>query len=362
MTRTWGDAPRPGNRISGGTPQQRPDQMLQPASRAGTGPAPQSQIFIGKLIVVSGTGPNTGIFFYNGTPKGPVPGPANPPILAITNAAKDPYGNPVTASAITDGGMPILVYSGPPAAGNLIASISPVQTADSPGNTVYQAIASYQAASGFYAQLISGGLLWGTTGNQPQASPSILGNATSTGAGITLTSGIGSAGGLGSRAVVLTLTDAAVGHTGQVVVSNLTPSLGHGLAPLEVEGTIAATSLLSMTIPGLLASWQAAALNANFAAGGTSPRYQYEGMNGGRVRLSGAVNITGAVAANTTMFTMAAGYVPARQFGFVTVTTSAGAVLDNAVVTVDTSGNVILNPATGAGKFVLLDGICFELD
>jgi hypothetical protein len=132
---TWGDSP-PGGRVAGGTPARRPDQLLQPVSRSGTGPAPQSQIFIGKLVVIFGSGPSTGLFVYNGTPKGPVPGPANPPILAITTAATDPYGNTVTPSAITDSGMPFLIYSGTPAKGSLVGALAPAAITDSFGNIV----------------------------------------------------------------------------------------------------------------------------------------------------------------------------------------------------------------------------------
>lgn len=116
--------------VQGGNPQQRPDQLLQALSRAGSGPAPQSQVFIGRLVVVFGTGKGTGIFFYSGTPA-----LGNPPILAITTASSDPYGNPVTASAITDSGMPLLIYSGPPATGNLIISLTPAAGTDAFGNS-----------------------------------------------------------------------------------------------------------------------------------------------------------------------------------------------------------------------------------
>jgi hypothetical protein len=114
---------------AGGNPPMRPDQALQPLSRAGTGPAPQNQVFIGRLFVAFGTGTNTGIFFYNGTPA-----LGNAPLLAITTATSDPYGNPVTASAITDSGMPLLIYSGTAAAGDLITVVAPAPGTDVFGN------------------------------------------------------------------------------------------------------------------------------------------------------------------------------------------------------------------------------------
>jgi hypothetical protein len=138
--------------VAGGNPPMRPDQANQPTSRAGSGPAPQSNVFIGRLVVVFGTGTGTGIFFYTGTP-----GPGNPPILAITTASSDPYGNTVTADAITDSGMPFLIYSGPAAAGNLIISIAPSSGTDAYGNNYPEGFAALNSV-GPSAQLISGAL------------------------------------------------------------------------------------------------------------------------------------------------------------------------------------------------------------
>lgn len=41
--------------VSGGNPPQRPDQRLQPRSRAGSGPAPQQNVFTHLIIVPGGT-------------------------------------------------------------------------------------------------------------------------------------------------------------------------------------------------------------------------------------------------------------------------------------------------------------------
>jgi hypothetical protein len=136
----------------GGNPPMRPDQIAQQSrSRAGVGPAPTNVVFIGRLIVVFGTGASTGIFFYSGSP-----GPGNPPALAITTASSDPYGNPVTASAITDSGFPFLLYSGTPALGNLILSLSPFAGVDDVGN-------SYPEGLNVTAGTISGVSVSGTT-------------------------------------------------------------------------------------------------------------------------------------------------------------------------------------------------------
>jgi hypothetical protein len=105
---------------AGGLPERRPDQRLIGTTRAGTGPAPQNQVFFGRLVIIYGTGASSGLFVYNGTP-----GLGNPPIFSITTASSDPYGNPTTASSITDSALPILIYSGPPAKGNLVIAIAP---------------------------------------------------------------------------------------------------------------------------------------------------------------------------------------------------------------------------------------------
>jgi hypothetical protein len=78
----------------GGNPPQRPDQLLQPLSRAGTGPAPQSAIFIGHLVIIFGTG-ITGLFQYQGTPSH-----GNGPILWAVppGVTTDPFGNTLPAS------------------------------------------------------------------------------------------------------------------------------------------------------------------------------------------------------------------------------------------------------------------------
>ena len=145
---------------AGGNPVQRPDQRLTGTSRSGVGPAPQNQVFIGRLAVIYGTGPSTGLFVYDGQPA-----LGNPPILAITTASADPYGNPVTPSAITDSGMPFLLYAGSPALGNLIASMAPEAGTDEFGNVYKASVAVYGPGSdGAYVQLepnIGGG---GNTG------------------------------------------------------------------------------------------------------------------------------------------------------------------------------------------------------
>ena len=81
-----------------------------------------------KTLIIAGSSGN-GIFVYSGAPG------VGPPLLAITTASTDPYGNPVTANAITDEGMPLLFYPGPAATGNLLAAIAGTAGTDAFGNT-----------------------------------------------------------------------------------------------------------------------------------------------------------------------------------------------------------------------------------
>jgi hypothetical protein len=132
----------------GGLPARRPDQRLIGTTRAGTGPAPQNQVFFGRLVIIFGTGASSGLFVYNGTP-----GLGNPPIFSITTASSDPYGNPATASSITDSALPILIYSGSPAKGNLVIAIAPFGG----GTDVYGNI--YPAGSNFGVWNATGALI-----------------------------------------------------------------------------------------------------------------------------------------------------------------------------------------------------------
>ena len=75
-----------------GLPSPRVDQQWQPGPQRVIAPGGAAGTFRGRLVVVFGTGPNTGLFVYSGTPG------AGNLILSITAAAgTDPYGNPYKA-------------------------------------------------------------------------------------------------------------------------------------------------------------------------------------------------------------------------------------------------------------------------
>lgn len=75
---------------------QRLDQRLMGTSRAGVGPAPGGPVVMAHYVVVYGD--MGGVFVYNGTPAY-----KNPPVISITNASTDPYGNTVYAGVVVYG-------------------------------------------------------------------------------------------------------------------------------------------------------------------------------------------------------------------------------------------------------------------
>lgn len=214
----------------------RPDRRVLGMSRAGTGPAPSQNVFIGNLVIVHGTGPTSGVFIYNGTP-----GPGNPPQIAEvpSGVTTDPYGNAIGLSKILmqgnvitmsagifrtaatapliqlDGGRDaFFVYD---AAANLVDTITPIATNDGLGHTVYAGIVNYDPALVAVARMLSGQHQVGTPGQiagTGGASPGLFGlNAGTAGivlvsSGLTATGdtaaalGCGSANANGGQAIV----------------------------------------------------------------------------------------------------------------------------------------------------------------
>lgn len=67
-----------------------------PAGNAAPGvqPGATSGVFVGRLVIIFGpaSGAPLGVFVYA---QGTTPGPGNPPVISVTLASSDPYGNPV---------------------------------------------------------------------------------------------------------------------------------------------------------------------------------------------------------------------------------------------------------------------------
>lgn len=77
----------------GGLPARRADQLLAPPASV-VAPGAAAGIFRGRLVIISGTGPNTGLFVYSGTPAA-----GNSPVFSVVapGTTTDPFGNPVSA-------------------------------------------------------------------------------------------------------------------------------------------------------------------------------------------------------------------------------------------------------------------------
>lgn len=82
----------PGYPGAGGTAD--PPGGYLPPSLPGIAPGPSSGIFRGRLVIVSGTGSNSGLFVYSGSPAN-----GNPPIFWATSASSDPFGNALSSTA-----------------------------------------------------------------------------------------------------------------------------------------------------------------------------------------------------------------------------------------------------------------------
>lgn len=485
--------------VPGGNPAMRPDQRLQPITRAGSGPAPQSQTFIGHLVIIFGSGPGTGFFLYNGSP-----GPGNPPILSITSASTDPYGNPVPANTINAPTLPLIIGAitalretlnpGPlllygstttvvdvrNASGTFVApaGVTSVQVfatgeggsgsttvtgspggggggggeeandtaAVTPGNSYPFTIGTggtgtdttftgdaltVTAHHGLNAVSTTIGAAGGSgstnahhfnggTGGNGRVSPAVnggggggaagpgsvggtggtpAGGSGGAGSGVIGAGGNGGAGagtggtgtsngangtapGGGGGGAITTPGVAGTGAPGQIIfvytasggTTALAAALASGAANDGTNSWNAGLGLLK-TVYSLVGTPEAPeiwhvvgaasqpAFQNSFTAGGTTPRFQLEPVgSGGRVRLSGAVNTGASNVAEAVIFNLPAGYRPARAFSFVTPTNITAYVLGEASVDITTGGDVRCNPVSTTGKFLLLDGICFELD
>ena len=79
-----------------GTP--RPDQAWRPGPGTTIAPGGAAGVFRGRLVIVYGTGPGSGVFVYD-----PAPGPGNL-VASITEASTDPFGNATIPGAVASYG------------------------------------------------------------------------------------------------------------------------------------------------------------------------------------------------------------------------------------------------------------------
>lgn len=150
---------------AGGQVPPRPDQQYPGSSGVVVAPGSPS-VVRARLIIVSGTGANSGLFVYAGTPA-----LGNPPIFWSTSASTDPYGNAIPSTAGVAGtgtfragntiinASGIFTYSGTPALGNLIESTTAAIGTDSFGNA-YLAGTTLYAGGTFAAQVNAAQVNW----------------------------------------------------------------------------------------------------------------------------------------------------------------------------------------------------------
>jgi hypothetical protein len=243
-----------------------------------------SNVVRARLVIVSGTGVS-GVFVYNGTPA-----LGNPPIVSITSASADPFGNAVTPGLdVTTGlitGTTFLSYSGAPAAGNLVGSVSGTAGTDAFGNAYPAGITSYNAGDTFQVQLANTA---GTSGIQqifqnlaaPFSSPPFVEASGSGSAGSTLQLNSGQSGGGSSPSGVTVQDSTAAGRTnGQVTIES------GGLSGQALLSGNTFQGLLSLPLPHQTTS------NSNIASGaGTLSAAD-------RTSLNGLINAVNALQAN----------------------------------------------------------------
>lgn len=248
------------------------------------------------------------------------------------------FNNVVIRNAATIGGT-TLIYSGVPAAGNLIASVSAASGTDSFGNTYTDGMAVYDPGAGAFASLSTSQLYVGAiTGGTPDTTVAGVFEAISDGSAYTI-SEIRSpkTAAKPDRA----LLDLYAGVGGQGVGSTTAPIvrildiLGTSSVGVQLSGAAVKT-----TAAGVKETWQTPSYNANWAGTttylGVTPiqalRYRMDAED--NVWFNGAFTTT-AAGAGALVFQVAAAYRPATaQFFPVMIN---GTVLGNGYMS--TSGN-----------------------
>lgn len=308
------------------------------------------------LIITSSAGTPTGLFEYSGAPV-----LGNPPIAYATapGVTKDPVGNTLP---VTSGGF--------------------VSSSSASGQFgVLQNAAFLLGSANASTHIIADGVVALLDALAVNVAPGIAITApsTPTGGGAQINV-LGESQDASKPAQVVIgapiaapTTTALLEVQGGVQTTNLNSIIANGNLQSQLGDALISAGNVNITTAGkgvlrtgetwhvVGAGGQPPFLNS-FTAGGTAPRFQVEAVGGGRVRLSGAVNTGAVTAANTAIFTLPAGYRPSRTLAFVTSNNITAYTLGQASVQVITTGDVQLVPAGTAGKFVLLDGICFELD
>ena len=233
----------------GGLARRRPDQQSQPPAAA-VQPGSSSGVVTARLVIVSGAGVS-GVFVYSGTP-----GLGNPPIVSITNASVDPFGNTVvpgldvtqgsiTGTTITGGtisgttisgatfdGTDFIIntagaffYFGTPANNNLAVSIAGAAGTDAFGNPYISGVTTYNGDDTFSVNLFNtsganGSVVFDNLANPFQVAPSLhAAGSGSAGSSCSIASGQSTAGSSASSVLCQDATSAGAAN-GKVTITS----------------------------------------------------------------------------------------------------------------------------------------------
>lgn len=292
----------------------------------------------------------------------------------------------------------ILIYSGIPAAGNLINSIAGAPGVDIYGNSYPNGFATFNGTEIVIGNWSTNGLVLnganaigqvhfdssaggvspnmkmqsglapsGTFPAQMQVQNSLLVNTLDT--LLLLGPQSPSTTDTGETYAYITLTQGTTASEafGQLVLWHV--SSGAKIM-LEWNSNGIYVPTLSAFSPGTTTpeTWNTPSLSVDWAnvTGQQVARYQYEPINGGRVRLDGSVQSTGILGANSPYFTapLPVAYRPTTQKRFSGVVTNiSGGGFGKTIVMIDTAGNVTCPDTTNAAnQQVCFDGITYPLD
>lgn len=240
--------------------------------------------------------------------------------------------------ALTENGS-LLLYNGTPALGNLIGAVSAAGGTDSFGNAYLAGVnlPTNSAVSGQGIVLVPG---------TPSVDPHIdLYSA------------------LTDALAVRIKGEPAVGGQPGFYLYNLTTVIG---SFTQLSGKTRGRAHFFITQnPGTNTDepWTTATLNAGFTAAGggyAAPRFQLEGINGGRVRLSGSVQLTANQVAGAAIFNLPAAYRPLTTVDNLEPGNLSGG--NPSAVSIHTNGDVVLVYSGVTGNVVRLDPFVFPLD
>lgn len=290
-------------------------------------------------------------------------------------------GDVTAQSVVVEGATGgVFVYSGVPASGNLLASVTGSAGNDAFGNSYPQ---------GFMVSNGTESIVLGENGGSPLIYfPTGRSGITNSNAIQVITMGSGATG--YEQIQILGAEDSTELDS---VLSTWLSSSHDGSQQPQIQhyyhdptGTYHLLGLLSLagfSITGNLQSgepgtgtsrtnvvvpevWHTLTLGTGFTVNGTdqAPRYRYEAINGGQVRLDGTVVTSAAVASGATIATIgSSAYWPTHRKRFSGLSNFSGNTVGSMVAGVSTTGVITTGSAANAsGQQIVLDGITYPVD